>query len=108
MSLIDNVLLLVNDDENQITAQVAQVYLDTAIEAIFNRLYPLADDETPIDIPTKYNSKAVSIAVYLINKAGAEGELTHTEGGITRQYEAADVPPSMVKDIVPVGRYTAR
>lgn len=108
MSLIDTVLLLVNDDENQITQEMAQVYLDTAVEAIFNKLYPFADEETPIEIPSKYNNKAVSVAVYLINKAGAEGELTHTEGGITRQYEAADIPASMLKDILPIGRYTAR
>ena len=110
MSMLDTVLLLVNDDESEVTEQVAQVYLDSAIEAIWNRLYPFADADAEIELPKKYESKAISICVYLINKRGAEGELTHTEGGngaITRQYEAADIPNSMLKDIVPVGRYTA-
>lgn len=106
MSMLDTVLLLVNDDESEVTEQVAQVYLDSAIEAIFNRLYPFADADADIELPAKYQSKAVSIAVYLINRAGSEGELTHTENGITRQYEAADIPNSMLKDIVPVGRYS--
>lgn len=107
MSMLDTVLLLVNDDESDVTEQVAQVYLDSAIEAIFNRLYPFADADADIELPAKYQAKAVSIAVYLINRAGSEGELTHTENGITRQYEAADIPNSMLKDIVPVGRYSA-
>lgn len=107
MSMLDTVLLLVNDDENEVTEQVAQVYLDSAIEAIWNRLYPFADADAEIELPKKYESKAISLTVYLINRAGTEGQLTHTENGITRQYEAADIPPSMMKDIVPVGRYTA-
>ena len=107
MSMLDTVLLLVNDDESEVTEQVAQVYLDSAIEAIWNRLYPFADADADIELPAKYQSKAVSLAVYLINRAGTEGQLTHVENNISRQYEAADIPPSMLKDIVPVGRYTA-
>lgn len=107
MSMLDTVLLLVNDDESEVTEQVAQVYLDSAIEAIWNRLYPFADADAEIVLPKKYESKAVAISVYLINRAGTEGQLTHTENGISRQYEAADIPNSMMKDIVPVGRYTA-
>lgn len=107
MSMLDTVLLLVNDDESEVTEQVAQVYLDSAIEAIWNRLYPFADADADIELPKKYESKAISLAVYLINRAGTEGQLTHTENGISRQYEAADIPNSMMKDIVPVGRYTA-
>lgn len=37
----------------------------------------------------------------MLNKRGAEGQTSHTENGVTRQYESADVPSSMLKAITP-------
>ena len=37
----------------------------------------------------------------MLNKRGAEGQLQHTENGIQRQYENADVPASMLKPVTP-------
>lgn len=74
-------------------------YLKTAEEIILNRLYPYKHDEKCI--PTKYDYKQVAIANYLLNKRGAEGEITHKENGIDRTYGSADVPEEMLNDIVP-------
>jgi hypothetical protein len=41
------------------------------------------------------------IAAYLLNKRGAEGQTSHTENGITRNYGGADVPESMLSSIIP-------
>ncbi len=78
------------------------MYLADAERAILNRLYPMGDDEA--ELPPRYDSRAVEIAVYLYNKRGAEGELSHSENGITRTYENGSVPASMLSDIVPYGR----
>ena len=40
-------------------------------------------------------------AVYLLNKRGAEGETAHSENGISRSYESADIPESMLSGIIP-------
>ena len=37
----------------------------------------------------------------MLNKRGAEGEVSHTENGISRTYEKADIPTSMLRTIVP-------
>ncbi len=74
-------------------------YLKTAGEIILNRLYPY--DQTKTLVPNKYSYKQVSIANYLLNKRGAEGETAHKENGIDRTYGSADVPEDMLKDIVP-------
>ena len=40
---------------------------------------------------------------------GSEGQTSHTENGITRQYESADVPASMLKTITPhVGTFSSK
>ena len=79
--------------------KVLEAYLAIAAEAILKRLYPF--DHTKTEVPEKYAMTQVNIAVYLLNKRGAEGELRHNENGIDRTYESADIPESMLKDIIP-------
>lgn len=74
-------------------------YLDLAGETICNRCYPFAPDKR--DVPAKYHALQVEIAGYLLNKRGAEGETAHSENGISRSYESASVPDSMLKNVVP-------
>lgn len=77
------------------------MYLTDAERAILNRLYPLDDSKTIV--PERYASRQVEIAVYLYNKRGAEGEVSHSENGISRSYENASIPESMLSDIIPYG-----
>jgi hypothetical protein len=76
------------------------VYLSLAEEAVLNRLYPFGCREDK-NIPSKYDYKVCEIACYLFNKRGAEGQTAHGENGISRSYESAGIPDSMLKDIVP-------
>lgn len=77
------------------------MYLTDAERAIVNRLYPMED--TDCTIPDVFESRLVEIAAYLYNKRGAEGEISHNENGITRTYESASIPESMLSDIIPYG-----
>ena len=79
--------------------EVLSTYLKLAGRKIINRAYPYDSDVTAV--PTKYDTLQCEIAAYMLNKRGAEGQTMHTENGITRQYGDADVPPSMLKEIVP-------
>lgn len=74
-------------------------YLKIAGQKIINRAYPY--DDTKTEVPTKYALLQCEIAVYLLNKMGAEGQTSHKENGIDRVYENGDVPSSMLKEIVP-------
>lgn len=78
------------------------MYLTDAERAILNRLYPM-DEDTAHTLPTRYESRMVEIAAYLYNKRGAEGEISHTENGISRLYENGSIPASMLSDIIPYG-----
>lgn len=82
-------------DESTVSA-----YLAMAGNKICRRAYPF--DPTVTEVPEQYSLLQVEIAVYLLNKRGAEGEAAHSENGISRTYENGDVPPSMLRQIVPM------
>lgn len=81
------------------TDEVLSTYLNIAGSKIIDRAFPFSSDVT--EVPTKYEYLQLEIAAYMLNKRGAEGQTSHTENGITRQYENADVPASMLKAITP-------
>lgn len=78
---------------------VLSAFLDLAGERILRRAYPFRSDI--IDVPIEYHLTQIDIALYLLNKRGAEGETAHSENGISRSYESATVPDSMLKHITP-------
>lgn len=100
MSQLDRLkaLLGISDDTQD---AVLTVYLDIAEEKMLNRLYPFVKDVTSLEIPTRYSSLQVEIALYMWNKRGAEGQTSHNENGINRTYESSDIPESLLNHITP-------
>lgn len=82
------------------TEEVLLAYLNIAGRKILNRAYPYGTDET--DVPPRYDFLQCEIAAYLLNKRGAEGQTSHSENGISRSYESADVPESMLGAVTPM------
>ena len=78
---------------------VLLTYLTIAGQKIISRAYPY-DEEVSL-VPNRYGILQCEIAAYLLNKRGAEGETSHSENGISRSYENADVPDSMMSEIIP-------
>lgn len=81
------------------TKDVVSAYLKIAGQKILARAYPYNPEIT--EVPDKYATLQCEIAVYLINKQGAEGQTAHSENSISRSYENADVPVSMLNAITP-------
>lgn len=79
--------------------KMLSVYLSIAANKVCRRAYPF--DDTITTVPTRYEINQVEIAAYLVNKRGAEGETAHSENGISRSYEDGDVPPTLLREIVP-------
>lgn len=78
---------------------LVEAYLKIAARKILNRLFPYDPYQT--EVPDRFATNQVEIAVFLINKRGAEGESSHTENGISRTYGGADVPAALLRDIIP-------
>lgn len=74
-------------------------YLSIAGRKIINRAYPY--DDTVTEVPRRYGYLQCDIAAYLLNRRGSEGQTSHSENGISRTYESADVPESMLREVVP-------
>lgn len=80
--------------------EIANTYLDAAEQAVINLAYPFGDGSEVM--PEKYDYEQIQIAVYFLNKRGAEGEIEHTEGGTSRTFETADIPVHLRCRITPV------
>lgn len=74
-------------------------YLYIAGNKVLKRAYPF--DDTVTEVPDRYAFNQVEIAAYLLNKRGAEGQTAHSENGISRSYEDGDVPPTLLREIIP-------
>lgn len=68
---------------------------------ILNRRYPFGAPEGASLSPL-HEQIQIRIAVELFSKMGADGQTEHAENGITRKWEAGDVSPSLLKQIIPV------
>ena len=92
-----NKLMTMLDDD--VSTNVANTFLKAAEQAVINLAFPFGDGTEVM--PEKYEEVQIEIAAYLISKRGAEGEVTHTEGGVTRTYESADLPLALRTRITP-------
>lgn len=81
------------------TDEVLSAYLNLAGGKIIAKAFPYKTDVT--EVPSQYGYLQVEIAAYMLNKRGAEGQTAHSENGVSRSYENADVPVSMLKAITP-------
>lgn len=80
--------------------EVLLAYLNIAGSKIINRAFPYDPEAT--EVPVRYDFLQCEIAAYLLNKRGAEGQTGHSENGISRSYESADVPESLLGAVTPM------
>lgn len=101
MTKIDSLkaLLSISDDDTE-SVKLLEIYLQTAERKVLNRLYPFGSDNE--FVPKKYAYKVLEIAQYLYLRRGSEGETSHSENGVNRTYENADIPKSMLAEITPM------
>ncbi len=73
--------------------------LESAKAVILSRRFPFG--EQPTELEDKYKDLQIRIAVEMFNKQGAEGEIAHSENGISRSYASASVSEDLLKEITP-------
>ncbi len=92
-----NKLMTMLDDD--VSTNVANTFLKAAEKAVINLAFPFGDGTE--EMPEKYEEEQIEIAAYLISKRGAEGEVSHSEGGVSRTYESGDIPLALRTRITP-------
>lgn len=78
--------------------------IEYAIEAVNDRRHFTPTKERLFE--SKYSGIVIRLAICSFAKMGAEGELAHSENGVSRTYTAAsEFPNDILKEIVPLGRF---
>ena len=77
---------LVNDDK--VTEGVIAAYLSLSSQRIVEKCYPFNGDGKTM--PDKYDLTQCELASRMIIRRGAEGQLSSSEGEISRQYGSVD------------------
>lgn len=77
------------------------VYIPAAKSAVVAHLFPFDQTKGWESVPERFAVQTARIAVYLLDREGAEGETEHSENGTTRKWESADVPESMFAGMIP-------
>lgn len=95
-SLVETMMLLldVSDDTERIKCQF---YLDSAGDLI-NQI------RDTVQVEEKYHNIQVKMAIELYNKQGVEGQLSHSENGISRSYSSTDISDHLIAQITPVAK----
>lgn len=96
---IANLAVLISPDTAD--EKLLEILVDQSEGIVLNRRYPFGVPEEAV-VPAQYEHVQLQIAVELFTKLGAEGQIEHSENGINRKYEAADVSPSLLRRIIPV------
>lgn len=77
--------------------------IESAIEAVNDRRHFTPTDTKLFE--DKYKNIVIRLAICSISKMGAEGEIIHSENGISRSYSGSSEHPSdILSEIVPLGR----
>lgn len=96
---IERLAVLISPDTA--TDDLLMYLLEQSEGIVLNRRYPFGAPEGATLSPF-YEQIQIRIALELFAKMGAEGQTAHNENGVSRTYEAADVSPSLLRQIVPV------
>ena len=82
-----------------VTDEELEDILESAKAVILSRRFPFG--ECPEEIEPRYKDLQVRIAVEMYSKQGAEGQLSHSENGISRTYSSASVSEELLREITP-------
>lgn len=78
-----------------------EILLDIAKSVIINKRFPFGDGSEELE--PRYRSLQIRIALEIDSKSGAEGQLSHSENGVSRTYSSAGVSPELLNEITPKG-----
>ena len=90
-------------EEDKVSTEVLSSFLAMAEEIAIEKVFPFGctDAKKAESILHRYDRTICRIAVFLINKRGAEGEKAHMESTAERTYENGDIPDSLMKKLIP-------
>lgn len=96
MTILERLKMRTGEDDEQLLSDC----LDSARNAILARRFPYK--EWPNDVPNQYVDLQFRIAMDLYNKIGAEGQISHSENGVSRSFESSWISEQLLREVVPI------
>ncbi len=100
MEQIEKLRIRLALDGEELEKPLLEELLASAKSIIFERRFPFGN--YPNEVEDKYKDLQVRIAMDLYNKIGAEGELAHSENGVSRSYKSSWVSEDLLDEITPL------
>ena len=116
MGMKERLILRLTDNGVAPDANIVEDCIETAKNAILSRRFPFTEWPTR-EVTVTVNNESVTveetyvepryldlqfrIALDLYNRIGVEGEISHSENGITRHYDASWISSQLLDEIVP-------
>ena len=105
MDILERLQLRLTDDGVAPDDDILTDCIESAKNAILSRRFPLmdwpTDDNGDTFVEDRYKDLQFRIAMDLYNKIGAEGEMTHSENGISRTFESSWISEQLLSEVVP-------
>lgn len=100
MDILERLKLRVTDPgQPEPDDSVLEACLDEARAEIMSRRFPYG--EWPSEIEQRYANLQIRIAMEIYDRIGMEGELAHSENGITRSFESSTVSSKLLEQVTP-------
>lgn len=78
------------ENDAEATDTVVPVYLNLALNAMLERLFPYDSTKEAEDVPVRYDTLQCELAARYFLRRGGQGEISHEENGINRAYGSVD------------------
>lgn len=118
MDILRRLQLRLTDGDNVPDDDILEDCIETAKTAILSRRFPYGEwptrdvtvtdettgeetTETETCVEDRYLDLQFRIAMDLYNKIGAEGETSHSENGISRQFESSWISEQLLSEVTP-------
>ena len=103
LELVEKLKARAEDRDITITDEEAQEEIQDALLEYYNDRHYTPTEAEPFE--GIYAGIIIRLALSSIVKKGAEGEKSHTEGGVIRNYDtASDYPLSLTQKIIPLAK----
>lgn len=97
LTLVKKLYGIKADGTDLTDAEIAP-FLIVASDIILSKYDPYGNTT---EMPVKYDVLQCQIANFMLVKQGAEGEIQHTENGVTCIYGQSDIPTELMRRITP-------
>jgi len=81
---------MIGEEPEPASTELIELYLQLASGKMLERLWPFDIDKQESDIPQRYDMVQCELGARLYLRRGGEGEISHEENGINRNYASVD------------------